>query len=207
MMICTDAENLAKISEKYSVFAEAAVQLAAAFHEEMIANSIQSNGSGSSSTVFGRENAYSLNYESDDDLGGVDAAPPDGQQVRETQPIIQNRITVDQLQQAIQAARSEVSASTSRPQAGGQQRAASDQNSTSSSFNSLFNTQSTTPTTAAAAANNQRESRRDWTQQLSTMRELGFLNDAVSIQALEASEGNVQEAINWYFILNGQGND
>lgn len=202
-MLCTDTENLAKISEKYSVFAEAASILAAAFHEEKIANSIQSNGSGSgSASTFGRENAYSLNYESDDDLGGVDAAPPIGQQVRETQPIIQNRITVDQLQQAIQAATqvarsSEAVPSTDRRPSSQQQMEQSSSNQ--SSFSSSLNQGSTT-----AQTQNQRQSTRDWTQQLSTMREMGFTDDAISIQALEASDGDVQGAISLYFILNGQ---
>jgi len=213
MMICTDAENLTKIAEKYPVFAEASLHLATAFHEEnsRVTNSTQSNGSNLSS-VFG-ENAYSMNYESDDDL--VDNAPPEGQQVRETRPILQNRITLFQFQQALQAA--------TRPSTSTQQ--ATDLSS-SSSFNSLLNQRPTTNQStsqvpsneiasnrSAAATTNQPASsqetteRKNWTEQLSKMREMGLINERIAILALEASGGNVDEAVNWYLILSDQGND
>ena len=197
------------------VFAEAAVQLAAAFHEEMIANSAQSNGN--SNTVFGPGEIYSLQNYSDDELEGVDAgktdlnsyllnmilisnlnikAPPAGQQVRETQPIIQNRITSDMVQQAIQAAaRSELLTEPSTSQ----------QSNVPNQSNSTTNSSSLNSTTA-----NQRlaqYSSRDWSQQLTTMREFGLQNNAIAIQALEACNGNVQDAINLYFVLNNQAND
>lgn len=196
MMICTDTENLSKISEKYfRPFVEAAGFLASAFHEEMVANSNNYN------TIFGQENAYSMqNYASDDDdlEGGVDAAPPAGQQVRETQPLLQNRITSDMVQQAIQAAARSDLPSTSR-QTNQTRDSKPNTNSlpSNSSSSSLFNTPS----------NQTEQTNRNWTQQLNTMRDLGLSNDAICIQALEASNGDVQEAINLYFILNNQGTD
>ena len=219
MMLCTESDSLAKISEKYSVFAEAAVQLAAAFHEEMIASSAQSNGGGSgdarSLIRFGQVNNYSLqNYESDDDdlEGGVDAAPPAGQHVRETQPIIQNRITTDMVQQAIRAAAQANSLpSTSRQQPNAQTspspltQTASSSNATFGSSSSASNQPSAAASSSTPAPSQPRRSSRDWTQQLTTMHELGLFNDAVCIQALEACNGNVQEAINLYFVLNSQG--
>lgn len=211
MMLCTESDSLAKIAEKYSVFAEAAVQLAAAFHEEMIASSIQSNAPND--RVL--ENSYSLqNYESDDDdlEGGVDAAPPAGQAVRETQPIIQNRITTDMVQRAIQeAARASLLPSTSQEpnaQPSSSSNAAfgsPSPNATSNLATSLASNSADTASSPSIATIQPRRSSIDWTQQLATMRELGLLNDAVCIQALEACNGNVQEAINLYFVLNNQG--
>lgn len=225
MLCSTENDILAKISEKYSVFAEAAAQLAAAFHEEMIASSTQSNGSSTGERVFGQANNYSLQYDSDDDdlEGGVDAAPPAGQAVRETQPIIQNRITTDMVQQAIRAAaQADPLPSTSRQQPNAQANASPQ--TTASSSNPTFGSSprfafgsapsatnqpsASTPATSQTSGQTSNQTRRlsrDWTQQLATMRELGLFNDAICIQALEACNGNVQEAINLYFVLNNQG--
>lgn len=228
MMLCTENDIVAKISEKYSVFAEAAVQLAAAFHEEMIASSMQSNGD---ERAFGQNNYSLQNYESDDDdlEGGVDAAPPAGQAVRETQPIIQNRITTDMVQQAIRAAAgadpllpSTSQQSNARTNSGINLGASSGTSSspyTASSSNPFRSSLASNPASSsaigsatsssvtgpsAASTSQPGRSSRDWTQQLTTMRELGLFNDALCIQALEACNGNVQEAINLYFVLNSQ---
>ena len=39
------------------------------------------------------------------------------------------------------------------------------------------------------------------------MREFGFNNDSISRQALEATNGNIEQAVSLYLILNNQSND
>lgn len=60
-------------------------------------------------------------------------------------------------------------------------------------------TQTPGPAETPAQAMDTTPAQRDWTRELQQIRELGFLNDAVSIQALEATSGDLQLALDIIF--------
>ncbi|RWS20501.1 hypothetical protein B4U80_00525 [Leptotrombidium deliense] len=120
LTLLTDPENIEKVIEKHPSISEAAIHLAASFHEESLTSTMAGAGALNSLFSFPPNNgwsSYSLDDMSDDeDLGGgVDAAPPDGQAVvspRTAETFLQQLMQQPSLLSRIANAGSTSSAST-----------------------------------------------------------------------------------------------
>lgn len=207
MLICSEKNNVTQFSDKLSVFVEAATHLACAFHEETANFTYPANGSLRS--AFGN-NAYSLDA-SDDEL--EDAQPSTAQQVQETQPVLLNRFTTSMLQNALASTGVNTGLNLGAIQTPSDsnvnQPSTSSSDSQSIQFNQNFNNNPnsnpsndlptnifTNQSTAASS-----KPARDWSKELSTMRELGLSNDRISRQVLEVTNGNIEQAVNLYWVL------
>lgn len=172
------------------------------FHEEAVVSS--SGGLNVAADLsLGLSNNFSLddNYSDEEDLdGGVDAAPPTGQTV--TAP--RTSQSFEQLYNQFLAARAgNFTPGTSRgmfqlpsgpitPEMLRQAIHHTSQPSTSSASGPSLSAPS-------ASISDSGDPGRDWSKQLQQMHEFGISDDAICIQALEATNGDVQAAINLVF--------
>ncbi|GLV31919.1 hypothetical protein CBL_07678 [Carabus blaptoides fortunei] len=193
----SDPDTVRRIAELHPSLAEAANHIAAAVHEE--ASTTNPNQPGTSSGY-----SYSLEALSDDEE--MDSSSSDG--VREGQPLSRNQsysaITSAQLAAALANATNNY-----------QSPSASTNSSASVITNEMFtqamqqafasvtpqqSTNTTTSTTANSDAGETLEAiRRRLAPQLQQMREMGLTNDGINVQALQATSGDVQAAIDLVF--------
>ncbi|RWS03150.1 ubiquitin-like protein 7 [Dinothrombium tinctorium] len=203
LTLLTDPDNIQKVLEKHPSISEAAMHLAAAFHEDAIATPMNATSESSSANALftlPSSNAYSLDDLSDDDEdlgGGVDAAPPDGQQVMSPR-------TAQTFQQLMQQAM--LTSSRSASSSIGTPAATTPQSQSVITAEMLRQAiESSQPSTSGISSNMSTsnevvgETRVDWSEQIRQLNDLGIHDDALIIQALEASNGDVQAAINIIF--------
>lgn len=189
----SDPDTVRRIAELHPSLVEAANHIAAAVHEE--ATTVNANTPGTSSGY-----SYSLEALSDDEE--MDSSSSDG--TREGQPLSRQQsysaITAAQLAAAI------ANATGSYPTQG---------NSTAANSNSLITSEmfshamqqafaNVTPTSTAAPASSEAPESmetqiRRMNPQLQQMREMGLTNDVINVQALQATSGDVQAAIDLVF--------
>lgn len=194
----SDPDTVRRIAELHPSLAEAANHIAAAVHEE--ATTANPNQPGTSSGY-----SYSLEALSDDEE--MDSSSSDG--TREGQPLSRNQsysaITSAQLAAAL------ANATNNYPSP-----SASTNSSASVITNEMFtqamqqafasvtpqqqSTNTTTTTTANSETGETLEAiRRRLAPQLQQMREMGLTNDVINVQALQATSGDVQAAIDLVF--------
>lgn len=189
----SDPDTVRRIAELHPSLVEAANHIAAVVHKE--ATTVNPNTPGTSSGY-----SYSLEALSDDEE--MDSSSSDG--TREGQPLSRNQsysaITAAQLAAAIANATGNFANPTST--------------SNSSNANSLITSEMFTQAMQQAFANvsppsstpsnndgieNMESLIRRLTPQLQQMREIGLTNDVINVQALQATSGDVQAAIDLVF--------
>ena len=205
LSICTEHENILKVLEKHPSLGTAATYLAAQFHEEH-----------TSADIFRRSPrpAYSLDDMTSDDEepdpndASSGAGPSSGSGLPPDQLARLVRDAISRANQGIPAPSSSSSSTASRSTS--TRMPASSPASTTSGPRitpemlsmALGSVNATPPTSTPSTLSSSTAppvtsppAPRDWSAELGRMRELGLLNDAENIRALEASNGNVDAAV------------
>ncbi|XP_054153133.1 ubiquitin-like protein 7 [Oppia nitens] len=189
----TEPTNIHKVLAKHPCLLEATLFLAATFHEENIAN--ESTGGPSNLDLLGRPPSYSLDAPIDDDS---DDEPMDSQESASNSSATAQRIA-DMMLRAYQTSRNRDNQSSNQSNSSGiiTQDMLSQALRQSIQAAPVNESQPSTSTTQSTA-----QRLRGWATQLQQMRDLGINDDIVAIQALEATNGDVQAAINIIFSDN-----
>ncbi|XP_001606904.1 ubiquitin-like protein 7 [Nasonia vitripennis] len=226
-----NAETIRKIAKLHPSLLEAAQHIASAVHDEAHNLAASANLHNNTANAATTGHSYSLeNLSDDEEMAGDSSQSSDSPQPSNSanQSRIQsNRLSVADFFAAITRAQrsnsnnggtgsastaSSSSVSRSNSNSGGvitvdffneaMQRAIA---TTPSLNNDSSNSQSQPPSASFTPPNSSSGSSNDMQRQISIMHEMGLLNDAINLQALQITNGDVQAAIE--LVLNGFGDN
>lgn len=194
LAICTEQENFAKVLEKHPSLCDALTHLAAAFHEDRITSQSSSSTPAAPGSVPPPVHGYSMDFSDDDEE--MEGTPQEQQQE------MQRRLT--ELYRREAANQRQRQAVTQRP------AALTHPNGTGmitqlmleSALSSLNPPQRTVPTPASSSTTPARSlptntPQRDWSVQMQQIREVtGIEDEDLRRNALDATNGDVQAALN-----------
>lgn len=184
LITLTEPTNIHKVLERHPCLLEAATYLSATFHEETIAN----NSGSSTASLLGRGSFnYSLDAMSDDE----DMSDSEGSGEQQNTNNMTATQMANMISRAFQSTQNNANPSTSQP-------IITQDMLTNALRHSSQPPQPSTSSTASSTA----ATLRNWSTQLQQLRDLGINDEIVAIQALEATNGNVQSAIDIIFSDN-----
>ena len=210
--LCTQPDNIQKVLGKYPSLATAAACLAAQYHEEH-------RGTSLFTTRLGRRHGYSMDEM--DDYDGPESADANGgpSETGAATAHADSTALRELLSQALMMANQSNNPQNIRPPGANlpRQYAPNTQQpaeitpqmlqnalqAVTANFQPLIapnasSATSSTPSTTPAAPPPPRPTR-DWSRELEQMREMGLTDERLCIQALEATSGNVDAAVNLIF--------